>query len=280
MTEAGAPRRAGLRVALVGKGGAGKSAIAGTLARALAQRGHRVLALDVDTLPGLAWSLGLSPAVVGDAGLPEDLAERHPERGWGLRDVLYVETLVAEHALLGPDGEGFIHLGKLPGRVKPGSTTAFRVVLEEFRAEGWTLVGDLAAGTRQPFFGWSDFAEVVLVVVEPSTKAILTGRRLARLAEGRAAPDLPPGESAGPILGLVANKLRTAADLAYIQAGLAAAHLRLLGLIPYDEALAAAERAGAAPIDAALSSAAVTAIRDLAVALEHLTQQLRRGVQT
>jgi CO dehydrogenase maturation factor len=279
MTEVGAPRRAGLRVALVGKGGAGKSAIAGTLARVLAQRGHRVLALDVDTLPGLAGSLGLSPATVGDAGLPEDVAERHPDRGWGLRDGVDVERLVTEHALTGPDGVRFLQLGKLPGRVKPGSTTAFRVVLEEFRAEGWTLVGDLAAGTRQPFFGWSDFAEVVLIVVDPSTKALLTARRLARLAEGRAAPESPASGRGGPILGLVANKLRTPADLAYIQAGLAAA-LRLLGSIPYDEALAAAERAGTAPIDAAPAAPAVTAIRDLAIALEHLTQQLHRGVQT
>ena len=55
-----------LRVALVGKGGAGKSVIAGTLARILARRGHRVLALDVDTLPGLALSLGLALDLVGD----------------------------------------------------------------------------------------------------------------------------------------------------------------------------------------------------------------------
>jgi CO dehydrogenase maturation factor len=55
MTNSGAVPS--LRVAVVGKGGAGKSLIAGTLAR----RGHHVLALDVDTLPGLALSLGLGP---------------------------------------------------------------------------------------------------------------------------------------------------------------------------------------------------------------------------
>ena len=71
-----------MRLAIVGKGGAGKSAICGTLARTLARRGHRVLALDVDRLPGLALSLGLAPGAVDDAGLPEELAERPPERGW------------------------------------------------------------------------------------------------------------------------------------------------------------------------------------------------------
>jgi CO dehydrogenase maturation factor len=177
MTNSGAVPS--LRVAVVGKGGAGKSLIAGTLAR----RGHHVLALDVDTLPGLALSLGLALDRVGDAGLPEDLAEQQEGRGWVLREGVEVTALVADHAIPGPDGVRFLQLGKLPGRVKPGSTTAFRVVLEEFRAEGWTLVGDLAASTRQPFFGWSDFAEVILIVAEPSAKAVLAARRLAGLAQ-------------------------------------------------------------------------------------------------
>lgn len=125
-----------LRVALVGKGGAGKSAIAGTLARILARCGHHVLALDMDTLPGLALSLGLALGTVGDAGLPDDLAERHTDRGWVLRDGVDVAALVGDHAHPGPDGVRFLQLGKLLGHVKPGSTTAFRTVLEEFRVEG------------------------------------------------------------------------------------------------------------------------------------------------
>ena len=48
-----------MKVVFVGKGGAGKSVIAGTFARALARRGTPVLAVDSDPLPGLAFSLGL-----------------------------------------------------------------------------------------------------------------------------------------------------------------------------------------------------------------------------
>ena len=48
-----------VRVAFVGKGGAGKSAIAGTFARALARRGEPVLAVDSDPMPGLAYYLAL-----------------------------------------------------------------------------------------------------------------------------------------------------------------------------------------------------------------------------
>ncbi len=190
-----------MRIAIVGKGGAGKSVICGTLARVFARHGHCVLALDVDTLPGLALSLGLSLATVGDAGLPEALAERQPERGWVLRDGVDVPALVASHAAIGPDGVRFLQLGKLPGCVKRGSTVAFRAVLEGFRAEGWTLVGDLAAGTRQPFFGWSDFAEVVLVVADPSAPAPRASRRWrrpARCASGRAGPAPRSPRASGP----------------------------------------------------------------------------------
>jgi CO dehydrogenase maturation factor len=266
-----------LRIALVGKGGAGKSVICGTLARVFARRGHRVLALDVDTLPGLALSLGLPLDETGDAGLPEDLGERQEERGWVLREGVDVADLVATHALTGPDGVRFLQLGKLPGRVKPGSTTAFRSVLEEFRADGWTMIGDLAAGTRQPFFGWSDFAEVVLIVVEPSAKSLLSARRLAKLAHRP--PDERTADAAQasrPIVGIVINKVRAASDAQHVQQALAEQGLPLLATVPYDEQLAAAERRGQAPFDAAPTAPAVLAIEKLALTLEPLVLSTRQ----
>ncbi len=50
-----------MKIAVGGKGGAGKTTVAGTLARAFAQSGHSVLALDADTNPMLGISLGLGP---------------------------------------------------------------------------------------------------------------------------------------------------------------------------------------------------------------------------
>src|SRR5262249_8546539 len=52
------PAAGAMRFAMVGKGGAGKSLIGATVARLLARRGHRVLALDSDHVPGLSFSLG------------------------------------------------------------------------------------------------------------------------------------------------------------------------------------------------------------------------------
>ena len=48
-----------MKVAVAGKGGAGKTTVSGTVARALARAGHDVLALDADANPMLGVSLGV-----------------------------------------------------------------------------------------------------------------------------------------------------------------------------------------------------------------------------
>jgi CO dehydrogenase maturation factor len=48
-----------MRVAVVGKGGSGKTTTAAVLARTLARRGLAVVALDCDSNPNLGISLGL-----------------------------------------------------------------------------------------------------------------------------------------------------------------------------------------------------------------------------
>lgn len=47
------------RIAVVGKGGSGKTTTSGILARTLARRGVAVIALDCDTNPNLGISLGI-----------------------------------------------------------------------------------------------------------------------------------------------------------------------------------------------------------------------------
>ena len=50
-----------MRIVTVGKGGVGKTVVAGTVARALGRGGHPVVALDCDINPMLGISLGLGP---------------------------------------------------------------------------------------------------------------------------------------------------------------------------------------------------------------------------
>lgn len=237
-----------MRVAFVGKGGSGKSTIAGTAARLLARSGQSVLALDVDTVPGLAFSVGLGR--ITDAGMPNELGERREGEGWVLREEISAETLVDRYALDAPDGIRFLQLGKLPRNVRPGSTTAFRHVIESFRRPGWSIVGDLAAGTRQGFGGWAGFASLVCLVMEPTRAALLSARRLQRLTE------IMPEAT----MGVVLNKVRNGVSVGEIGAGLG---LPVWAVVPYDLEVAVAERVGVAPIEAARDSAAVAAMRGL-----------------
>jgi CO dehydrogenase maturation factor len=48
-----------MKIAVAGKGGSGKTTLAGTLARMLGRRGHAVLAIDADSNPNLAITLGI-----------------------------------------------------------------------------------------------------------------------------------------------------------------------------------------------------------------------------
>lgn len=243
-----------MRVAFVGKGGAGKSAIAGTFARVLARRVGHVLVLDSDPMPGLAFSLGMEPL---DVGIVDEVVEDRPEseggRRYRLRAGLDAVSGVERYALRGPDGVRVLQIGKLRGHVRAlvRSQAAFAQIVEELPIEAWNLVGDLPGGVRQPFAGWADYAELLLVVVEPSTKSVLTARRLARIGHGGGGP---------AVVRAVVSKARTADDAMRVAASTG---LEVVAVVPWDGDVAEAERYGVAPIDYAPGCVAVQAIASL-----------------
>ena len=69
-----------MRVAVAGKGGSGKTTIAGTLARSFARKGYRVLAIDNDVNPNLAITLGIARGVAAEiVPLPHNLLEERTD---------------------------------------------------------------------------------------------------------------------------------------------------------------------------------------------------------
>ena len=91
-----------MKVAIVGKGGVGKTTVAGTLSRVLARRGEDVLAFDADINPMLGISLGIgaerTEALVGvREGLDSGDTEHQP-------------TVAGMEATFGADGPDGVRL--------------------------------------------------------------------------------------------------------------------------------------------------------------------------
>jgi len=241
---ADARSRLGLRLALIGKGGAGKTVLSSTLARTLARRGRKVFAADLDTCPGLAFSLGIP---VTEAGLPEEAVEEQPSApyGWQLAAGVTPDDAVGRFGVEGPEGIRFLGLGKIGSADKDQarrSVAAVRQILQGFSAADCDLVADLEAGPTTPFENYHDFAEDVVVVVGPAWRSAMTARRLLPMV----------GDRRPTIVG---NRFRDEPD-----------HPGLLPAIriPNDPELTQAEREGRSPFEACPDSPAVQAIGRLA----------------
>lgn len=236
--------RLGLRVAIIGKGGAGKTVISSTLARTLARRGRKVFAADLDTCPGLAFGLGLP---VDDAGLPPEAVEEGPSGlyGWQLASHLTPDEAVDRFAAVAPDGVRFLGLGKIGAVDKDKARRSVAAVLQillGFRSPDTDVIADLEAGPTTPFERYHAFSEDVVIVVGPAWRSAMTARRLLPMVEGRR-------------LTVVGNRFRDEPD----HPGLAP-DVR----IPFDPDLTQAEREGLSPIDACPDSPAIAAIARLA----------------
>ncbi len=251
--ERWAPGTRPLRIVVVGKGGAGKSVLAGTMARLLARRGRRVLALATDTMPGMARSLGAaSPATPPLAEAVEAV-----ENGcWRLRRGIGPVRAVQRFSTLAPDGVRVLEVGDQVAGGKPpvtASSQAFYQVihgLPEARAlRDWTMIGDHPAGPRQTVHDWAPSADTLLVVAEPTWKSALTARRLADLADARNAAVLT-----------VATKVARPDDARFVEEVMGRP---VMATVPADDAVADTDRRGEALVDAAPGAPALLAIEDL-----------------
>jgi len=234
----------GLRLAVIGKGGAGKTVISSTLSRLLARQGRKVFACDLDVNPGLAISLGLPPT---EAGLPTEAVEAHPGSiyGWQLTGAMRPVEVVERFALVAPDGVRFLGLGKLSTSDKSAAKQSVAPLVHLLLNLGepdWDVIADLEAGPTTPFERYHAFSEDVVVVVGPAWRSAMTARRLLPMVESRR-------------LTVVSNRFRDEPDHPGLQARIR---------IPFDPDLAQAEREGLSPLDACPDSPAIAAISRLA----------------
>lgn len=230
----------GVRVAIMGKGGAGKTMICATLARQLARQGRKVLAVDLDTNPGLSMSLGLGPHA---PGLGREALEQHDgaSYGWRLAEGVTPVDAVSRCSVVGPDGVRFLSVGKICSLDKSAAKRSLAAITELLLGLGapdLDVLADLEAGLTTPFEGYHSFADTVMVVVGPAWKSALTARRLLPMV----------GERDTIVVG---NRFGDEPD----HAGLVPA-VR----VPFDPCVVHAEREGRAPMDACPTSPAIRAV--------------------
>lgn len=250
-----------MKIATVGKGGSGKTTLAGTLARLLASDGQRLLAIDGDPNPNLALTLGLTPQQADRiVSIPPGIMElRGPEGKRRLSMTVSPDELISRYAMPAPNDISLIVMGKPPdGSAGSGcmcaSHRAVRGVIQEMSGFGDYTITDMEAGLEHLKRGTARNVDMMLVVAEPYYRSLEAAGRTFSLAQ----------ELNIPHVFVVANKVKNEEDLAAIENFCEKHGMPIIGVVNDEPAFAEAERAGLAPIDHAPNSPGIAAIREIA----------------
>ena len=256
-----------MRIAIAGKGGTGKTTIAGTLARALARTTDReVLAIDADTNPNLASVLGIPRERAEEiVTLPRNLMERRTMEDGSVKQFFTAnaQAVVEEFGIEGPDGVRLMVMGKV-GHAGSGCLCGAHASVRGFLGEIASrndndrhVIVDMEAGLEHLSRGTGRHVSRIVAVLEPYYRSMETARNVVSLANDLGITDVV----------VVANKVRDDGDRTAIADFCRAHDMHLVGEVPFDGELAAAERSGGAPIDVAPNSPAVLAIQGLVTKL-------------
>ncbi len=237
-----------MKIAVSGKGGVGKTTLAGAMCRHFADEGRKVLAIDADPDSNLPSAIGVSLAEMAAiqplAALKELVAERTGAKPGSFGGMFKMNPQVDDI----PDtysieykGIKLLTLGTVPkggtGCLCPESTL-LRVLLRNVmikREEA--VVIDMEAGLEHLARGSTESMDAFIVVVEPGQRAIQTAHQIKRLAA-----DLGVEK-----IYVVGNKVADESDREVIRAGIDP--LPIIGFIAQSEAIREADRKGVSPYD-------------------------------
>ena len=182
----------GLKIAVAGKGGSGKTTVSALLAAALAREGQKILLVDLDSDPNLAAALG----VPGDRAVPlvrrDDLvAERTGSTG-GPGGMFILNPRVADlaetHALRVSDRISLLSVGTIErageGCFCPQTAFVRSIVKRLILDKDESLILDLEAGLESFGRAAVEGLDLLLVVVEPGMRSVDTARRILEMAPG------------------------------------------------------------------------------------------------
>ncbi|MGQ9542661.1 MAG: ATP-binding protein [Candidatus Bathyarchaeia archaeon] len=227
-----------MKVAVVGKGGVGKTFIAGTLSRLIRKGGETVIAIDADPSMNLYLELGVDPERFRKA---TPLCENRTliEERTGVGNISetypifnlnpYVSDIIDKYAVESPEGVKLLILGTVTGAGKgcmcPANALLRALLRHVFKKVPATVIVDMEAGLEHLGRGTIEYVDAVLNILEPSIQSIETSLRIWGLTRE---------------LGVkrhlfIANKVSNHAQEEFILNMLGSQGHRLDLTIPYDE---------------------------------------------
>ncbi len=252
-----------LRIAVAGKGGAGKTTVSSTLARLMARRAHQVIVIDGDSNPNVAVALGVERERASALEpLPTGLVSRKLTGGTALNDS--VPNVMSRFGTTGPDGVQVV-LMAMPAHADEGClcsahATVSGMLADVSATDDLVAVLDLEASPEHLSRGTTRHVDALLLVVEPYYRSYETARRMAALAA-----ELPIAH-----VGVIANKLRSHDDAQAIAEFCQRHGLTLDGEVPFATEVLDADRDGVPLLDYDPSGPVVSAIAKVADRLESL----------
>ncbi len=225
-----------MKLAIVGKGGIGKSSICAGLALWLAEQGRQVWAVDADPNTTLGYALGWPEALLaGIRPLSEmrDMLAKRATGGSASRAIFSlappVADIIADFAVE-RNGISLMTMGTVVeaggGCLCPENAT-LKTILRELVAEDADILVDMVAGLEHLGRGTAMAMHGLLAVTDATAPGLRSVTRMQRLAE-----DL----GLHPVL-VAANRVRSERDLELITQ--AVSPLPVVGTVSYHEAIQA-----------------------------------------
>ena len=243
-----------MKIGIAGKGGTGKTLIAGTLARFFAQS-FKVLAIDNDPSMNLIYSLGMDPSLREEttpiAHMTKLILERTTLEGGG--SVVYkanphVSDIPDRFKIQGPDGIELLVLGTVE-QPSSGCLCAPNVLVRSVLSDlilnrDEILIIDFEAGIEHLGRGTAKALDVMLIVTGAYQKSLDLTLKLKTLCDG---------------LGikktfLIGNMVEDTESQELLEKFAQDNEFEILGLIPRDKSILECERSGKSPFDQVKSS--------------------------